>query len=88
MGHFIRYLMTLKINWFINLNDSFNLSSNNLFQGNQIISESNKIVVSSNKNTYVIDANSGLLLNKKKFSSKIKPLIINNYFFTITKKIY
>ena len=77
---------SLKINWFINLNESFNLSSNNLFQGNQIISESNKIVVSSNKNTYVIDANSGLLLNKKKFSSKIKPLIINNYFFTITKK--
>ena len=77
---------SLKINWFINLNESFNLSSNNLFQGNQIISDSNKIVVSSNKNTYVIDANSGLLLNKKKFSSKIKPLIINNYFFTITKK--
>ena len=77
---------SLKINWFINLNESINLSSNNLFQGNQIISDSNKIVVSSNKNTYVIDANSGLLLNKKKFSSKIKPLIINNYFFTITKK--
>ncbi len=76
---------SLMINWFINLNESIILSSNNLFQGNQIISDRNKIVVSSNKNTYVIDANSGLILSKKKFSSKIKPLIINDYFFTITK---
>ena len=76
---------TLRINWFVNLNDSIILGSNNLFQGNQIISDRNKIVVSSNNNTYVIDANSGLILSKKKFSSKIKPLIINDHFFTITK---
>ena len=76
---------TLRINWFLNLNDSIILGSDNLFQGNQIISDRNKIVVSSNNNTYVIDANSGLILSKKKFSSKIKPLIINDHFFTITK---
>ncbi len=76
---------TLRINWFVNLNDSIILGSDNLFQGNQIISDRNKIVVSSNNNTYVIDANSGLILSKKKFSSKIKPLIINDHFFTITK---
>ena len=76
---------SLRINWFVNLNDSIILSSDNLFQGNQIISDRNKIVVSSNNNTYVIDANSGLILSKKKFSSKIKPLIINDHFFTITK---
>ena len=76
---------TLRINWFVNLNDSIILGSNNLFQGNQIISDRNKIVVSSNNDTYVIDANSGLILSKKKFSSKIKPLIINDHFFTITK---
>ena len=76
---------TLRINWFVNLNDSIILGSNNLFQGNQIISDRNKIVVSSNNNTYVIDANSGIIISKKKFSSKIKPLIINDHFFTITK---
>ena len=62
---------TLRINWFVNLNDSIILGSNNLFQGNQIISDRNKIVVSSNNNTYVIDANSGLILSKKNLVQKL-----------------
>ena len=53
--------------------------------GNKLINTKDKIVVSSNFFTYVIDINTGSILFKKNFSSFIKPIIINNYLFLITK---
>ena len=79
---------SLKINWFLNLNQSLNPVYANLFSGTQIVSEGDKIFVSSNENTYIINDNTGNILFKKKFSSKIKPLIQNNYYFCITKNDY
>ncbi len=76
---------TLKINWFLNLNRSLDLNPSNLFLGNQIINHENKIVVTSNKFLYVVDSLSGTINYRKNFSSFIKPTIISNYIFLITK---
>jgi len=76
---------TLKINWFLNLNRSLDLNPSNLFLGNQIINHENKIVVTSNKFLYIIDSLSGSINYRKNFSSFIKPTIISNYVFLITK---
>ena len=50
-----------------------------------LINNKKYIVVSSNKFTYVIDEKNGSIIYKLNFSSKIKPIIINNYIFLITK---
>ena len=75
----------MQINWFLNLNQSSNISPSNLFLGNKLINTKDKIVVSTNFFTYVIDINTGSILFKKNFSSFIKPIIINSYLFLITK---
>ncbi len=74
-----------KINWFINLNQTIELNPSNLFFGNQIVLENNKLVVSSNNFTYVLDSNNGSIIYKKNFSSSIKPIINNDYLFLVSK---
>ena len=76
---------SLRINWFINLNQSLDLNPSNLFFGNQIISNKEKIVVSSSHFTYVIDLITGSIIYKINIPSQIKPLILDNYLFLITK---
>ena len=76
---------SLNINWFININESQELSLRNIFSGNEIINYNDKIIVSSNHNIYVIDAKTGLILFSKNFSPIIKPFINNDYLFLITK---
>ena len=78
-------IKTMRINWFINLNQSLNINPSSLFFGNQVVLSNNKIVVSSNKNTYIIDKITGTTIYKKKFSSILKPLISNKHIFIITK---
>ena len=73
------------ISWFLNLNQSIDLNPSNLFIGNQVINDGKRIVSSSNYFTYVLDNQSGSILFKKNFSSKIKPIILNDYLFLITK---
>ena len=75
----------MQINWFINLNQNSNINPSDLFLGNKIVNTKDKIIVSTNYFTYIIDNNTGSILYKKKFSSVIKPLIINNYLFLISK---
>ena len=75
----------LNINWFININESQELSLSNIFFGNEIINYNGKIIVSSNQNIYVIDSKTGLILFSKNFSPVIKPFINNDYLFLITK---
>jgi len=79
-------IKSLRINWFLNLNQSLDINPSNLFFGNQIINDNKKIVLSSNNFTYVIDSNSGSIIYKKNFSSQIKPLYIDDYLFLISKK--
>lgn len=74
----------LRLNWFVNLNKSLDLNINNLFEGNKIVNYKNKIFISSNQNFYIIDAKTGVILSKKNFSLKLKPIVINNYIFLIT----
>ena len=74
-----------KINWFINLNQSVELNPSNLFFGNQIVLANNKVVVSSNDFTYILDSNNGSIIYKKNFSSLVKPIINNDYLFLISK---
>lgn len=75
---------TMRINWFINLNQSVDLNPSNLFLGNKIVINSNKIFVSSNKYTYIIDAKNGSILNKKNYSSQLIPIVNSGINFLIT----
>ncbi len=75
----------MKINWFVNLNQSKTLNPSNLFYGKEVVTKKNKVVVTSNKHTYVLDAQNGSIIFKKDFTSQIKPLIIDDYLFSITK---
>ena len=76
---------SLDINWFINLNQSTDLSLSNLFLGTEIVNEKNKIIISSNQKTYIIDSDSGSILSRYNFSANIKPIIYNDYVFLVTK---
>ncbi len=76
----------MKINWFVNLNQTTDLNPSNLFLSNQIINHNKKLIISSNKFLYVLNEDNGSVIFKKNFSSTIKPLVINDYLFVITKK--
>lgn len=78
-------LKTMKIVWFLNLNQSTDINISNLFTSNEIVNSSNKILVTSNSNFFIIDKDTGSILNKFSFSSLIKPIINKNYVFLITK---
>ncbi len=75
----------MQINWFINLNETSNRNPSDLFLGNKLINTKDRIVVTTNYFTYVMDSSSGTILYKKNFSSFIKPLVISNYLFLISK---
>ena len=53
--------------------------------GNQIINHKSTIVLTSNNYTYVIDSNTGTIIYKVNFSSKLKPIIAGDYIFLISK---
>lgn len=76
---------TMRINWFINLNQSLNTNSGNIFKSTKIIHNKKRIVISTNNTTYIVDSDNGSVLFKKNFISILKPIIINNYLFLITK---
>lgn len=76
---------SMRINWFINLNQSLDLNPSNLFLGHPIINENESIIVSSNQFTYIVNKLNGSIKYKKNFSSQIKPIMLNNYLFLITK---
>ena len=75
----------LKIDWFLNLNQSINLNLANSFAGSQIIFFKDKLAVSSNDFFYLINASNGTIIYKKNFSSLIRPIIISDYIFLISK---
>ena len=75
---------TMDLKWFINLNPSLNLNQSNIFNGSEIINNGSKIVVSSNKNTFLIEALTGSILKKYNFTSAVKPIINNNIGFFVT----
>ncbi len=76
---------TLNINWFINLNPTTGTSNLNLFDSNQIINNDNFVIVTTDRFTYVLDALDGSIIFRTNFISKIKPLLINDHLFLISK---
>jgi hypothetical protein len=75
----------MRIVWFLNLNQTLDLNPGNLFYGNQIVTDENKIFVSTNQHTYIIEQISGTIIHRKNFSSEIKPIILKDYLISITK---
>ena len=78
-------MINLNIEWFLNLNESLDLNSSNLFSGSQIVIQNDKLLVSSNQSFYILNSFNGSIIKKKNFTSIIKPLILNDYAFLITK---
>ena len=78
----------MRINWFINLNQTTDINPSNLFYGSDLVINKDYVVISSNDFTYIINANDGTIINKLNFSFKVKPLIINKYLFLVTKNNY
>ena len=76
---------SMKINWFLNLNQAVDLNPTNLFYGNEIIINKSFLVISSSQFLYVIDKFNGSIILKKDIVSNIKPLIVENYLFLVTK---
>ncbi len=76
---------TMRVNWFLNFNQSTDVNPVDLFNSNEIIYQNDKLVISSDQITYVLNNNNGALIFKKNFGSQIKPIIINDYLFSITK---
>ena len=68
-------MRTMKIIWFINLNQSPDINPSNLFTSNEIVNSNNKILVSSNDRFFIIDKNTGSITGRFSFS----PLIKANY---------
>ena len=46
----------MEIKWFVNLNQSLDINLSNLFYGNQIVNNNKKIIISSDRFTFIIDA--------------------------------
>ena len=78
-------LKSMKILWFLNLNQSLDINPSSLFKGNQVINYKNYVIVSSNQSLYILDTNTGRILFKKNFTSQLKPLIYNDVLFLISK---
>lgn len=79
-------LLSLKVNWFINLNPSLSLIPSNLFQGNILVNSDNEIIASSKNKTFFIDKDSGSITKIFNFSSNMKPVINNELAIFLTKQ--
>ena len=75
----------MEIKWFVNLNRSLDINPSNLFLGNQIVNDNKKIIITSNQSTFILDDETGSILFKKNFSSIVRPIIIDQYFLSISK---
>tara|TARA_B100001248_G_scaffold172182_1_gene130484 strand:+ start:6475 stop:7800 length:1326 start_codon:yes stop_codon:yes gene_type:complete len=75
---------SMKILWFLNLNQSLDISVSNLFFGSTVVANKRKLVVSSKDNTYILDNLSGSIIFKKNFSVATRPILVNQHLFLIT----
>ena len=76
---------TMRVNWFLNFNRSADINPIDLFESNEIIHHKDKIVLSSKLFTYILNIKTGSLNHKKNFGSQIKPILNNDYLFSITE---
>ncbi len=78
---------TMRVNWFINLNQSLNINPSNVFNSNQFVISNKKIFVPVNNNFYILDLFNGSIIYKKSFSSRIKPIVVNDILYTIDNNL-
>ena len=74
-----------KFNWFINLNQSLDPNTSNLFFSNPIIQFKNHIIVSTDPYLYIVNKYNGSTKIKKSITSIVQPISIQNKLFLITK---
>ena len=74
-----------KIEWFINLNQSLDVSSTNLFYSNPILLHQDKLIISTDLYLYILDRNNGSIFSKVAITSLMKPVASGENLFLITK---
>ena len=75
---------TNNVKWVVNLNQSLDINPNNLFNGKQIVSSDNLLVITSHEATYIINSDNGVIFKKFNIVSKVKPLIVKNKLYVIS----
>lgn len=78
----------LRVNWFINVNSSLNSNIDKLFLSNEIKVFNDNLIISSNNILQVINNATGSTKFKIPISSKISPIINNDYIFIISNNNY
>ena len=74
-----------QINWFLNLKQSLDENSSNLFFSNPIALHQDKLIVSSDPYLYIFNSNTGAAISKIAISSIFKPIVSGKNIFLITK---
>ena len=69
------------VKWVTNLNQSIDINPSNLFNGHELVSNEDYVIVSSVDATYIISSINGAIIRKFNIVSKIKPVIIKITFF-------
>ena len=77
-------IKNMNINWFINLNNTFELNPSNLFLASQTVNDKNLTLVSTDKNFFIIDNQTGTILKKHNISSIVRPIVHNNIAYIVT----
>ncbi len=75
---------SLKINWFLNMNQSLDMNLNNLFYSNSVAANNKNIFISTNPFLYILDSTSGATIFKESINLISKPIITKNGLFLIT----
>ena len=63
---------------------SLDINPSNLFNGHELVSNEDYVIVSSVDATYIISSINGAILRKFNIVSKIKPVIIKNHLFLVS----
>jgi len=75
----------LKINWFSNLKQSFDLNTTNLFYSNPVVVFKDKIILSTDPYLYLLNINNGSIIFRAAITSIVKPVLSGENLFIITK---
>ena len=74
-----------RINWFFNINPFSENDNNNLFNSKPIILNNNKVIIATDRELNLFNADNGSRVLKFPITSSIKPIIMNQNLFLITK---
>lgn len=75
----------LRINWFVNLNQTSDLNLSNLFFSNSLTFHNNLIVASTDPYLYILNSRTGNTVSKTPMTSIVKPIVTKEGIFLITK---